>query len=238
MTDSYRRFAGLAAAATAVAGIVFTVTFAIVVRDGERWALRASAITLIVGGLLAVPVVIALAEQLGRREPQFARLGLVLGLFAAAGAVLHGAWDTAVLAHPVNHPDVPSYADPRGFATFALTGAALVVFGCLVLRGTEIPRIVGRLALVAAALLLVVYFGRLIVLDPKRPVVKWAAVVSGLVVNPAFDLVYARSLLVRDRRPDYAVVAREVAPAGRTTATLDPGGAGSRAQVGSTVSSE
>ena len=39
MTDLFRRFAGIAAAVAAVAGIVFTVTFAIAVRDGEAWAL-------------------------------------------------------------------------------------------------------------------------------------------------------------------------------------------------------
>ena len=127
MTDLYRRFAGLAAMATAAAGVVFTVTFAIAVREGDRWALWASSIALIVGGLVAIPVVIALAEQLGTREPQFARLGLVLGLVASMGTALHGAWDTAVLAHPADHPDVPSYTDPRGFATFATT--ALGVLG-------------------------------------------------------------------------------------------------------------
>ena len=197
MTDLYRRFAGLAAMATAAAGVVFTVTFAIAVREGDRWALWASSIALIVGGLVAIPVVIALADQLGVREPQFARLGLVLGLVASMGTALHGAWDTAVLAHPADHPDVPSYTDPRGFATFALTALALLVFGWLILRGTGIPRVVGQLALLAALLLLVVYFGRLIVLNPKRPVIKWVAVVSGLVVNPAFYLAYGRSLLTR-----------------------------------------
>lgn len=197
VTDSYRRFAGLAAVATALAGIVFTVTFAVAVREGEHWAQPASAIALIVGGIVAIPVAIALAEQLGRHEPQFAKVGLALALIADAGAVLHGAWDTAVLAHPVGRVDVPSYTDPRGFATFALTAGAFAVFGWLVLRQTEIPRVVGQLALLAAVLLLVVYFGRLIVLNPKRPVIKWVAVVAGLAVNPAFYLAYARSLLRR-----------------------------------------
>lgn len=197
MTDLYRRFAGLAALATAAAGIVFTVTFAIAVRDGEHWALWASSITLIVGALVAIPVVLALADQLGTREPQFARLGLVFGLVATVGSALHGAWDTAVLANPLDHPDVPSYTDARGFATFAMTAAAFVIFGWLILRGSDIPRLVGQLALLAAVLLLVIYFGRLIVLNPKRPVIKWVAVVSGLVVSPAFYLAYARSLLTR-----------------------------------------
>ena len=214
MTDPYRRFAGLAAVATALAGIVFTVTFAIAVRDGERWALRTSAITLIVGSLVAIPVVVALAEQLSGREPQFARVALVLGLIAVTGSALHGAWDTAVIAHPVRHADVPNFTDARGFATFALTAAAFAVFGWLILRGSEIPRLVGRLALLAAALLLIVYFGRLIVLNPKRPVIKWVAVVSGLVVNPAFYLAYARSLLARERRPAENPAVRELTPTG------------------------
>jgi hypothetical protein len=200
MTDAYRRFAALAALLTAVAGIVFTVTFAIAVRDGEHWALWASSITLIVGSLTAIPVVIALADQLGAREPQFARLGLVFGLVASLGAAFHGAWDTAVLANPIDHPDVPSYSDARGFATFAMTALALVIFGWLILRGTEIPRLVGQLALLAAVLLLVVYFGRLTVLNPKRPVIKWVAVTSGLLVSPAFYLAYARSLVSTDKR--------------------------------------
>jgi hypothetical protein len=221
MTHSYRRFAGLAAVATALAGIVFTVTFAIAVRDGERWALRASAIALIVGSLVAIPVVVALAEQLSRREPQFARVGLALGLVAIAGSALHGAWDTAVIAHPVRHADVPNFTDARGFATFALTAAAFAVFGWLILRGSEVPRVVGRLALLAAALLLVVYFGRLIVLDPKRPVIKWVGVVSGLVVSPAFYLAYARSLLTRhDRVPANTGSSGVRAPAANGSASL------------------
>jgi hypothetical protein len=221
MTDTYRRFAGLAAVATALAGIVFTVTFAIAVRDGERWALRTSAITLIVGSLVAIPVVVALAEQLSGREPQFARVALVLGLIAVTGSALHGAWDTAVIAHPVRHADVPNFTDARGFATFALTAAAFAVFGWLILRGSEIPRLVGRLALLAAALLLIVYFGRLIVLNPKRPVIKWVAVVSGLVVNPAFYLAYARSLLTRgDRVPAAAGASGMRTPAANGSASL------------------
>jgi hypothetical protein len=61
-------------------------------------SLWASSITLIVGGIVAIPVVVALADQLGTREPQFARVGLVLGLVAALGSALHGAWDTPMPA--------------------------------------------------------------------------------------------------------------------------------------------
>jgi hypothetical protein len=72
MTDLFGCFAGLLVIATAAAGVVFTVAFAIAVRDGDRWALFVSSIALIVGGLLAIPVVVALTDQLGTREPQSA----------------------------------------------------------------------------------------------------------------------------------------------------------------------
>ncbi len=93
--------------------------------------------------------------------------------------------------------DVPSYVDPRGFATFAMTGLALLIFGWLARRGGDLPRRVGQLAVLAALLLFVVYFGRLIVLNPKKPMIKWVAVVSGLLVNPAFYVAFGRSLLGR-----------------------------------------
>jgi hypothetical protein len=54
---------------------------------------------------------------------------------------------------------------------------------------------VARIAVLAALLLLVLYVGRLTVLDPEANVIKATALISGLVVNPAFFLLFARSLL-------------------------------------------
>jgi hypothetical protein len=54
---------------------------------------------------------------------------------------------------------------------------------------------VARVAVVAAVLLAVLYVGRLTVLDPEANVIKGTALISGLVVNPAFFLLFARSLL-------------------------------------------
>jgi hypothetical protein len=44
-------------------------------------------------------------------------------------------------------------------------------------------------------LLVVLYVGRLTVLDPEANVIKATALISGLIVNPAFFLLFARSLL-------------------------------------------
>jgi len=64
--------------------------------------------------------------------------------------------------------DVPSSVDPRGRATFLLTGLALAASGFLILRGGLLPRGLGYTAFLSAALLVFVYIGRLVILDPKR----------------------------------------------------------------------
>jgi hypothetical protein len=89
---------------------------------------------------------------------------------------------------------VPNFVDPRGFATFGLTALALLVFGVIGLRTGGLDRKVARIAVLAALLLVVLYVGRLTVLDPEANVIKATALISGLIVNPAFFL-FARSLL-------------------------------------------
>jgi len=59
-----------------------------------------------------------------------------------------------------------------------------------------LDRTVARLAVLASVLLAVLDVGRLTVLDPEANVIKATALISGLVVNPAFFLLFARSLLV------------------------------------------
>ena len=64
------------------------------------------------------------------------------------------------------------------------------------LRTGGLDRTVAGLAVLAAVLLLaVLYVGRLTVLDPEANVIKGTALISGLIVNPAFFVLFARSLL-------------------------------------------
>ncbi|HEY4396578.1 MAG TPA: hypothetical protein VGO28_02790 [Acidimicrobiia bacterium] len=197
MTRSFQRFAGWSALAAAAAGVTFTIAFSVVVREGDRWAKWVSALALAGGGLLALPVLIALYALLRDREPEFAFLGVLLGTVGVLATASHGAFDIAGLSKPVK-PDlsnVPSFVDPRGFATFGITALSLLVFGVIALRSGGLDRNVARLAVLAALLLAVLYVGRLTVLDPEANVIKGTALISGLIVNPAFFLLFGRSLL-------------------------------------------
>ena len=92
---------------------------------------------------------------------------------------------------------------------FSLTGVALGLFGWLIVRGDGLPRSAGQLGLAAAVLLLVVYVGRLTVLNPKTNVIRVAALMSGLVFVPGFYVQVGRAALrepVRSPAPSASAV--------------------------------
>jgi hypothetical protein len=80
--------------------------------------------------------------------------------------------------------DAPNAVDPRGLLTFGAAGLGLLVMSWLIRRGGPFPRPLGYLALVAGALLVVLYLARLIVLDPTNPLVLGPALILGFVLNP------------------------------------------------------
>jgi hypothetical protein len=144
------------------------------------------AILLLVGGLVSTAVFTAVYERVRNADPALALWAYVLALGGAFGATLHGGYDLANLANPpaTLASDLPSSVDPRGLGTFALTGLAVALVGVLVLGGRVFARGLAYLSFLAAALLVFVYVGRLVVLNPKSPGLLAAAIVSGYVVNP------------------------------------------------------
>lgn len=183
---SFERFAGACALLAGAAGLAYSVSFVIYLHDGSRGAAWADAVLLGAGGVLSLPVFLALYRLLRRTDEGYALL--VLALAGALGAALHGGYDLANLANPPASlaADVPSSTDPRGLATFALTGGALAVAGFLIVRGGELPARLGQLAVLASALLVFVYVGRLVILNPKEPALLAAAAAVGFVVNPVW----------------------------------------------------
>jgi len=199
VTDTFRRIAAAAAALAAAGSVLFTITFGLYVRESYRWALWTSTITRLVTGILLVVVFVALHALVRGHEPELALVALGVGVVGALASVLHGAYDLADLVKPQHvRSDLPSEVDPRGFATFALIGLGILLFGWLARRAAALPGAVTVLGLVAGVLLVIVWLGRMIALDPNDDVIRVAALAAGLVAVPGFELGLARRVRAGD----------------------------------------
>jgi hypothetical protein len=185
---SFERMAGAAAIVVGLGGLVYAVAFVTILNDAGKGAAVASSLLLLVGGILATGVLIAVYARVRETDPAFALWALVLGLAGGIGSAVHGGYDLALLAKkPAGSAALGANpADPRGLATFGFTALALLIVAWLIRRGGAFDRRLGSLGFVASGLLVIVYLGRLIVLNPKSPGLLVAAVISGFVVNPAF----------------------------------------------------
>jgi hypothetical protein len=190
-SQAYERFAALCAFGAAVTGVAYSAAFVAVVKDvGGRSMVGLSSFFLLVGGLLAVGAALGLYSRLREIDPGFALLALVLGLAGGIGASIHGAFDLAKFVEPPQIENglggLPNSIDPRGFLTFGVSGLALFVAGFLIRRDSGFARGLSYVAILEAVLLVIVYLGRLIILNPDTPLLRTAALVSGFLVNPAF----------------------------------------------------
>jgi hypothetical protein len=179
---SFARFAGPCAVLTGVLGFVYAVAFVLL-----RSTLLSSA-CLLLAGLLGTAALVALYEDLRETDAAFALWALALGLVGSLGSAVHGGYDLSNALHPpaTANLDLPSQIDPRGLLTFGVAGISLWIAAWLMLRGARFPAWLGYLGYLTAALLIVVYLARLIVLDAASPLVLLPAAALGFVASPAF----------------------------------------------------
>lgn len=156
--SSFTRFGALCAMAAGLAGLGYSISFSLYLNSPSRGRADADSLLLLAGGLVSTAAFTAVYERLRRTDAALALWGFVLALVGAFGAALHGAYDRANLANPPASlaGDLPSSVDPRGLGTFAFTGLALGVAGVLILRGGLLPRGLGYLGFLSAALLVFV----------------------------------------------------------------------------------
>jgi hypothetical protein len=200
----FERFAGACAIVVGIGALVYASVFALIV-SGEppTWIVGLWFFLLMMGGLLSVPVMVALYHRLRATDAGFAMLALLLGVTGAVGSAVHGAYDLANVIRPVQGAppsELPNPIDPRGLLTFGFVALALIVVSWLIIRGGRLPRGLGTLGYLSGGLLLVIYLGRLIAFDPRNPILLVAALLAGLVVNPVWWIWLGRSLL-RSTRP-------------------------------------
>jgi hypothetical protein len=190
---SYEGRAGGVAIAAGIGGIVYSVAFlgGVVAGWAPDLGKLVSSIALLVGGIFTVVVMVAIYRRLLPVAAAAALLGLALVVIGATGAAVHGGFDLAnAINVPVSDPladaKLPSPIDPRGLLTFGLSGLGLLL---LMVKAREFAVITPRLAglgVLVGALMIVIYLGRLIVLDPTNPLVAAPAALTGLILTPAF----------------------------------------------------
>lgn len=182
---SFEKFAGFSAILTGIAGLLYSVAFIVISRSDPDLGGLLSALFLMLGGFFATPVLVALYNRLREMEPGFALWAVLLGIVGAFGSVIHGGLDLAnAINPPVVSEGLPSEINPRGLLTFGVTGIALFVFSWLMRRSRSFPNNLAYLGYLFAISMIIIYLGRLIVLDPTNPIILIPALLAGFILNP------------------------------------------------------
>ena len=197
-TTSFERFAGLCAILAGIAGFLYSLAFIVIARSSPNLGELLSALFLMLGGLLSTPAWVSVYVRLKDVDADFALLSLVLGLAGTLGAAIHGSYNLANAINApgstTNLPELPSQIDPRGFLTFGAAGLALIVVAWLIGRGGQLPKGLGTLSYVLAALVVILYLGRLIILNAASLVIVIPAVLTGFAINPVWYIWLGLSL--------------------------------------------
>lgn len=207
---AYERFAGACAIVAGVGSLAYSVAFVILKNVGLYSAL------LMIGGLVTTAVLVGVFSRVRAAGAELAGLALLLGVVGAMGSLSHGAYDLANAIHPEASPaqvlkvtsskalaTLPDQIDARGVMTFGIAGVAILLFSWLIVRAGTLPRGLGYLGYLLGVLLLIVYLGRLIALDPTTSAGTVAilapAALTGLIVNPVW-LFWLGAALLRRRK--------------------------------------
>ncbi len=179
----FERFAGISGVLAGVAAFLYAVSF-IILKD-----MLLSAIFLTLVGILSTAALVAVFNRVAEADPAPAIWALLLGFTAALGTAIHGGYD---LANAVQVPpsdlqrigNLPSQIDPRGLLTFGVMGIALFALSWLIGNSEHFPRALAYLGYVSAVLLVILYLGRLIILNPASPAILLPALLNGFIVGP------------------------------------------------------
>jgi hypothetical protein len=183
-TKSFERLAAWSAILAGVFGLLYSISFVFLQNN------LFSAKFLMLGGLAAAVVMTALYQRLRDTQEAYALLAFVLSVGAAAGAMIHGGYDLSNTLHPpaALNLDLPNPVDPRGLLTFGVAGAGLFLFSWLMRHNKKFPKGLSTLGYVSATLMILLYLGRLVVLQATSPVIVVPALLEGFIVNPLWYL--------------------------------------------------
>lgn len=180
MKTSFEKFAGWNAILAGVSGFLYAIAFIVLQND------LLSALFLMLGGLFSIPALTALYQRLRETESGFGLLGLLFSLSAALGSAVHGGYDLANALHPPASgvPGLPNAIDPRGLLTFGVSGLGIFLLSWLMTKDMRFPKGLAYLGYLSATLMIVLYLGRLIILQATNPAIVIPALLEGFIVNP------------------------------------------------------
>jgi hypothetical protein len=210
---SLDRLAGSCATAVGVGGLLYGVLFAWIVWGSPAWVPELWFGLLLLGGLLSVPVAVALFQRLRVVDEGLALTALVLAVLASAGGILHGGFGLAKAVNPGAVAEGQS-PDALGALRFATGGVSLLVLGWLVAAGAALPQRLAPLALLSGAVLVFTYLGRVFdFITPDTKATLIPPLLYGLILHPALYLWLGRALRPSPppAGPDDAAAARRVA---------------------------
>ncbi len=182
----FDRFAGAGAILAGAVGLLYAISFVLISRSVPALGGLLSALFLLLGGIASIAALVGLYRWAREVDDGYATLGLLLALAGALRVLVHGGYDLANALHPpaMLNADLPSPIDPRGLLTFGLAGLGALINSALIVRSGRFPRALGQLGYLLGGLLVIVYLGRLIVLDAASPLVLGPAALTGFLVNP------------------------------------------------------
>ena len=195
MKASFERFAGWGAILAGLSGFLYSISF-IVLRNELL-----SALFLMLGGLFSTAALTALYQRLRETESGFALLGFLLSLSAALGSTIHGGYNLANAIHPpdIDIASLPNAIDPRGLLTFGVSSLGLSLLAGLMTQNTSFPKGLAYLGYLSAILMMILYLGRLIILQATHPAIVIPALLEGFIVNPIW-YVWLGSVFLRGPR--------------------------------------
>ena len=180
MITAFEKFAGWMAVLAGVSGFLYSVAFIVLQNN------LLSGLFLMLGGLFSTAALTALYQRLRETDNGFALLGLLLTLSAAIGSAIHGGYDLSNALHPPTslNIDLPNPIDPRGLLTFGVAGLGLLLLAWLMTQEMRFPRRLAYLGLLSAVLMIILYLGRLIILQATSLIIVIPALLEGFIVNP------------------------------------------------------
>jgi len=184
---SLARIGGYAGIGVAALSIIYAIAYLFITPAAQRGADSAAFyasfaadptgrqlanLCFVISGIIGTFVVAGVAERLRSFSEGWSRWALVVGSVALIATGVHGFWSMALtptLANLYNNGDAatkaavavlrsaPVPADPVELFTFGFIGLWAIVVGLLILRGADLPRRLGYLAVVAGVDMLLLF---------------------------------------------------------------------------------